>query len=176
MRPGGDRQVTPLEEVVIAASADDDFGLAALDIVFQVPGQKDTVLPIPTGRAVAAAGEHLIQLEALGVTPGDFVTYYARARDVGQGRRGTESRSDIFFLEVKPFEETFTAAQSQAMGMAGGSPDVQELAEAQKQIIAATWKLDARARRARDARSEADIRAVAEAQERVAGAGRADRR
>ena len=83
--------------------------------------------------------------------PGDFVTYYARARDVGQGRRGTETRSDIFFLEVKPFEEEFVAAQSQAMGMQGGGSQLQELAEAQKEIIAATWKLDARARRARDA-------------------------
>ncbi|MEZ5288001.1 MAG: hypothetical protein R2712_25040 [Vicinamibacterales bacterium] len=102
-------------------------------------------------------------LEELGVRPGDFVTYYARARDVGQGRRTTEARSDIYFLEVKPFEEVFTAAQSQAMGMQG-DPELQDLAEAQKQIIAATWKLDARARRARDARSAADIKAVADAQ------------
>ncbi len=164
MRPGGDKQVTPLEEVTIEASADDDFGVAALEIVFQVPGKKDTVVPFETGRAVTASGQHMVQLEDLGVKPGDFVTYYARARDVGQGRRGTETRSDIFFLEVKPFEEVFVAAQSQAMSMQGGGSQLQELAEAQKEIIAATWKLDARARRARDAGSAKDIKAVAEAQ------------
>ncbi len=164
MRPGGDRQVSPLEEVTIEARADDDFGVAALEIVFQVPGKKDTVVPFETGRAVTASGQHLVQLEDLGVKPGDFVTYHARARDVGQGRRGTETRSDIFFLEVKPFEEVFVAAQSQAMGMQGGGSQLQELAEAQKEIIAATWKLDARARRARDAGSARDIKAVAEAQ------------
>ncbi|MCC7240514.1 MAG: hypothetical protein IT180_01200 [Acidobacteria bacterium] len=164
MRPAGDKQVSPLEEVLIEARADDDFGLSALELVFQVPGQKDTVVPIETRRALTASGQHLVQLEALGVAPGDFVTYYARARDVGQGRRGTESRSDIYFLEVKPFEEAFVAAQSQAMGMQGGDPGLQELAEAQKEIIAATWKLDARARRARDAKSATDIKAVADAQ------------
>lgn len=164
MRPGGDKQVSPLEEVLIEARADDDFGLSSLEIVFQVPGQKDTVVPIETRRALAVSGQHLVHLEDLGVAPGDFVTYYARARDVGQGRRGTESRSDIYFLEVKPFEEAFVAAQSQAMGMQGGGPGLQDLAEAQKEIIAATWKLDARARRARDAKSQADIKAVADAQ------------
>src|SRR6185503_2429407 len=51
-------------------------------------------------------------------------------------------------LEVKPFEEEFIAAQSQSMG-GGGDRGLQGLAEAQKDIIVATWKLDARARRAR---------------------------
>ncbi|MCC7034168.1 MAG: hypothetical protein IT179_15205 [Acidobacteria bacterium] len=164
VRPGGDKQVTPIEEVVIEARAEDDFGLSALEIVFQAPGMKDTVVPLETRRQLSASGSHMVQLEELGVAPGDFVTYYARAGDVGQGRRGAEARSDIFFLEVKPFEEEFVAAQSQAMSMQGGGSPLQDLAEAQKEIIAATWKLDARARRARNAGSEADIRAVAQAQ------------
>ena len=106
-------------------------------------------------------------MEDLGVQPGDFVTYFARARDVARGRRSTEARSDIFFLEVKPFEEEFVASQSSAMGQgAGMSGDtgLEALAEAQKQIIVATWKLDARGRRARDASSAEDIKAVSKAQ------------
>ena len=79
-----------------------------------------------TGRAArsrggtSATGQHTIYLEDLDVKPGDFVTYYARARDVGRGKPSTETRSDIFFLEVRPFNEEFEAAQSQA-GMSGGS-------------------------------------------------------
>ncbi len=42
----------------------------------------------------------------------------------------------------------------------------------QKDIIAATWKLDARTRRAKDARPEQDIRAVAKAQARAEGQDR----
>ena len=44
--------------------------------------------------------------------PGDVVTYYARAVDVGRGKRPSETRSDIFFLEVKPFSEEFVAARA----------------------------------------------------------------
>jgi hypothetical protein len=166
IRPGGDRQVTPLEEVLVEARADDDFGIASFELVFQKPGGQEKALPLRADRGgLTANGARTLFLEELGVEPGDFVTYFARARDVGRGRRGSEARSDIFFLEVKPFEEEFVAAQSQAMAMQGGGGNgLQDLAEAQKEIIVATWKLDARARRARDGRSEQDIRAVGKAQ------------
>lgn len=164
MRPGGDKQVTPIEEVLIEARADDDFGLASFELVFQATGRKDTVVPFPADRQLAVSASHMVHLEDLGVQPGEFVTYYVRARDVGQGRRGTEARSDIYFLEVKPFEEVFVASQSQAMNMQGGEPGLMDLVDAQKEVIAATWKLDARARRGGDARSETDIKAVGKAQ------------
>ena len=48
-----------------------------------------------------------------------MITYYARARDVARGKQSSETRSDMFFLEVKPFNEEFVAAQSQAMGGGG---------------------------------------------------------
>ena len=38
------------------------------------------------------------------------VSYYVRARDLARGKKSSESRSDIFFLEVRPFEEEFTLA------------------------------------------------------------------
>lgn len=169
LRPAGDKQVSPLEEVAIEASAEDDYGVQALELVIKASTGKETVVPL--GRPIsgaAAAGAHTVYLEDLGVVPGDFVTYHARARDVGRGRRSTESRSDIFFLEVTPYEEEFTAAESQAMGgMPGEQTGLEDLIAQQKDILAATWKLDARARRARDARSEGDITAVAAAQTAV---------
>jgi hypothetical protein len=182
MRPAGDRQVTALEEVVIEARADDDYGIASFDLVFQTPAGKESVVPLArTGAGQTAAGRHVLHLEDLGVEPGDFVTYYARARDVGHGRRPIEARSDIFFLEVKPFEETFRAAQSQSMSASGGGGNtVDDLAAVQKEIIVATWKLDSRSRRASDARSAQDIRTIGKAQadlkaraEQMAGQSRA---
>ena len=166
LRPAGDKHVSPLEEVAIEARADDDYGVQSLELVFKTSAGKQTVVPL--GRPITgsvAAGAHTVFLEDLRVTPGDFVTYYARASDVGRGRRSTEARSDIFFLEVKPYEEEFTASESQAMGgMQGEQTGLEDLIAQQKDIIAATWKLDARARRARDARSERDITAVSVAQ------------
>ena len=166
VRPASDRHVTALEEVQIEARADDDFGIASLELVFQTPDGSERAVALKRGGALTASGVHTLFLEDLGVQPGDFVTYYARARDVNRGRRSTEARSDIFFLEVKPFEEEFVAAQSQQMGQGAGMQGsaLEGLAEAQKQIIVATWNLDARARRARGALPEKDIRAIRQAQ------------
>ena len=169
LRPAGDKHVSPLEEVAIEARADDDYGVQALELVVKTAGGKETVVPLghPVSGSVAT-GAHTVYLEELQVTPGDFVTYYARARDVGRGRRGTEARSDMFFLEVKPYEEEFTASESQAMG--GGQAEqsgLEELIAQQKDVMAATWKLDARSRRAREARSDRDIKAISAAQSGV---------
>jgi hypothetical protein len=165
LRPAGDRQVTALEEVLIEARADDDFGITALDLVLQEPGDAEVVVPLPGPRdGLTASGSYLLFLEDLEVSPGDFVTYFVRARDVGRGKPPSESRSDMFFLEVKAFDDEFVAAQSQAMASGAQSQGVQDLAAAQKEIVVATWKLDARGRRARSAQSAADVRAVATAQ------------
>lgn len=161
VRPASDRQVTPLEEVTIEARADDDYGIAAFDLVYRVRGGPERTVPF-TGEPLSttATGRHTLYLEELGVTPGDFVTYYARARDIGRGKRSTEARSDIFFLEVKPFTEEFAALQSQAMSGVGNR-SLDDLVSAQKDVIVATWKLD---RRSGAGRSVGDVKAVARAQ------------
>ena len=165
VRPASDRQVTPVEEVSIEASADDDFGVAALDLVYSVRGGPEKVVPFTrSGSGTAVTGGRTLYLEDLDVRPGDFVAYHARARDVSRGRRSSEARSDIFFLEVTPFEEEFVASQSQGMG--GGSGDeraLEDLIQAEKDIITATWNLDRRGREA-GGRSQDDIRAVGRAQ------------
>ena len=164
VRPAGDRQVTPIEEVAIEARADDDFGIAAFDLVYSVRGGEEKSVPFRRdGSGMTVNGTRTVYLEDLDVQPGDFVTYYARARDVSRGKRATEARSDIFFLEVKPFEEEFVAAESQQMGGGSGDRSLDDLAEAQKEIIVATWKLDARGRNARG-QSQDDIRSVGRAQ------------
>jgi hypothetical protein len=177
LRPSGDQQITPLEEVAIEARADDDYGIASFDLVYSVAGRREHSVPFGrvTGTQVAKVGAHLLPAEELGVQPGDVITYYARARDVGRGKRPTETKSDIFFLEVRPFNEEFVAAQSQAMSGAG-DPQIESLIAAQKEIINATWNIE---RRAAAGRSAEDVKAVAQAQaelkaraERIIGRGR----
>lgn len=165
LRPAGDKQVAPLEEVPIEARADDDYGVRSLELVIKPAAGKEKVVPLGDGTpGSVATGDHTLFLEDLNVKPGDVVTYYARATDVGKGRRSTESRSDIFFLEVKPYEEEFVAAESQSGGMGGQETGLEELIAQQKDIMAATWKLDSRARRGGGAQSPQDIKALAEAQ------------
>jgi hypothetical protein len=163
MRPAGDRQVTKLEEVAIEARADDDHGIANLELVYAVKGRGEKVVPFTKGTKLPATtvnGTRTLYIEDLDVEPGDFVTYYARARDISAGKLSTEARSDIFFLEVRPFSETFFAAQSQA-GFAAASGAAADLLESQKEIIVATWKLQ---RRAIAGQSAADVRAIGKAQ------------
>lgn len=163
--PAADKSVTPLEEVEIEAQAEDDYGIASMDLVYAVRGGKDTVVPLGPGKhTTTAVGRHTLYLEDLHVQPGDFVSYYVRARDVVRGSRSSETKSDIYFLEVKPFEQEFQLAQSQAQSGAGGGSSIDELVNAQKDIIVATWKLDRRAQAAKGARSEQDIQAVSRAE------------
>jgi len=160
LRPAGDRVVTPLEEVPIEARADDDFGIAAFELVYAVGGGDERVVPLAGGGAASRTASHLLFLEDLGVEPGDFISYYARAREVARGRRARESQSDIYFLEVTPFDAEFERAASQAGG-GGSSTSLDSLVHAQKDVISATWKVN---RRRQSGRSDADIKAIARAQ------------
>ncbi len=161
LRPSSDQQITALEEVAIEARADDDYEIAAFDLVYSVSGGRERTVAFDrvTGTDVQRVGSRLVPAEELAVRPGDVIAYYARARDVGRGRRSKETRSDIFFLEVTPFTEEFVAAQSQAGGAAAAQVD--SLIDAQKAIISATWNIE---RRSEAGRSIDDMKAVAQAQ------------
>ena len=52
LRPGGDKQVMPLEEVLIEARAEDDYGIDRLDLVFQSPGGKEKVIGFLVGQVM----------------------------------------------------------------------------------------------------------------------------
>ena len=181
VRPNGDQGITPLEEVTIEARADDDYGIAQLELVYAVGGRPAKTVPFTrlSGTTVARVGAHLLAAEDLKVQPGDVITYYARARDVARAKPSSEAKSDMFFLEVKPFTEEFVQAQSQSMGGGGQSTQIDTLVAAQKEIINATWNLE---RRSAAGRSSEDIKAVGDAQaelkarvERMAGPRRGGR-
>ncbi len=161
LRPSADQQITPLEEVPIEARADDDYGIGKFELVYAVAGGPEHVVPFEriTGTDIQKVGLRVLPAEDLGVKPGDVITYYARATDVGRGKRATEATSDIFFLEVKPFNEEFMSAESQASG--ASDPQIDSLIQAQKDIIASTWNVE---RRSQAARSAEDVKAIAAAQ------------
>jgi hypothetical protein len=165
VKPARDRSVTRLEEVDIEAEADDDFGVDRLELVYAIRGgvEKAVPLAVKTGKTIAS-GSYTLYVEDLDVGPGDFISYYARARDVSRARGATEARSDIFFLEVTPFEQEFTLIPTGGSIGGGSERSLDDLVAAQKDIIVATWKLDKRTLATNGARSEQDIRAVARAE------------
>jgi hypothetical protein len=162
-KPASDRQVTALEEVDIEAQADDDYGLDRVELVYAVRGEAERIVPLAIERRTTMATvRHTLFLEDLGVRPGDFVSYYVRARDVTRGgqARSNEGRSDIFFLEIRPFEQEFSLAESQSMAGAGYNGSIDDLVNAQKQVVVATWKIDRRTQAMKGARPAEDIRAI----------------
>lgn len=168
LRPRGDQEITSLEEVTIEARADDDHRIAALELVYTVAGRAERVVrlgPSDVAAAASVTGRYTLFAEDLDLSPGDFLTYYARARDVGFTGQSNEVRSDIYFLEVRPFDSEFEEAQSQSP-MGQGAERLGELATVQKEIIVATWRLDALTRS--DAVDD-DIHAVARAQAELRG-------
>ena len=160
LRPGGDREVTPLEEVTIEVRADDDHAVERVDLVYTVVGRPERTLPFDIPEGVSAVtGVRTFFVEDLAVEPGDVVTYFARARDAGLGGVATEARSDLYFLEIRPFDNEFEEALSQG-GLGPEAAEIGRLVALQKQIVVATWRLDQEAA----GRSDDDVRAVAEVQ------------
>jgi len=164
LKPATDRSVTRLEEVDVEVQAEDDYGVERLDLVYSVHGT-EKVVPLPIARRGALVnGRHTLYLEDLDVQPGDVVSYYVRARDLTRGTRPNEARSDMFFLEVKPYEQEFVLARSQGAMPGVGANALDDLVVAQKEVVVATWKLDRRAQAAKGAKSEQDIRSVSRAE------------
>ena len=148
IRPGRDKRVMSLEEVSIAAAAEDDYGLTEFALNYMVDGgenRKIDFLATPKEPLqVSIDGQTTLYLEDLEVEPGEFLLYYLSARDNNRIGDVAEIVSDIYFLEVVPTEEAFRRAPQQAGGgggAGGGRRSASALIENQKNIIAATWKL-----------------------------------
>lgn len=172
--PASDRRASPIEEVFLEAEADDDYGVAALDLVYAVNGgAQDTVRLYgdgSTGLREVSAG-HTLFLEEWDLSPGDVIAYHAVARD-GKRRGGPgKAVSDIFFVTVRPFRKDFSAADNQGQpGGGGGGMDAQSsLVEIQRQIVSATFNLERDRELTPDEEWRADVASVAVSQEDLRG-------
>ena len=161
LRPGRDVRPTMLEEVPMEAAVREDYGLRRLDLIYaRNNGEpvRQNLLPVLARTAPNEFGAStLLYLEDLGVQPGDFISYYFEAADAAQ-----QASSDLYFIEVRPFEEEFYRALSQGSG--GGSPAA-SLALSQKEIITATWKLEQTRAHLPAAEVQSSSKALAETQE-----------
>ena len=121
-KPGRDTQATAVEEVLTEVKADDDFGVKQLQLFYSVNGGAEKTVNLFGGAKALpqVTATHTIYLEELGLQPGDFVSYYAKATDNDAVEGGKTATSDIYFVQVRPFRKDYKAAQSQAGGGGGG--------------------------------------------------------
>ncbi|MEP7342445.1 MAG: DUF4175 family protein, partial [Acidobacteriota bacterium] len=138
-KPGRDTKATSVEEILTLAKAEDDYGVLSLDLYFSVNGGEEKKVDLQKLRGESAkvlSGAHTFFLEEYGLQPGDLVSYYAKARDAKN-----ETTSDIYFIEVKPFEKEFKQSQQNGGGEGGGEQQ-EGLTKRQREIIAATFKVN----------------------------------
>jgi hypothetical protein len=145
-KPGRDTRQTSVDEVFLEAKADDDYGIARLELVYAVNGGEEKAVPLYGASPLAeVTAGHTLYLEEFGLRPGDVVSYYARATDNGLNPRS--STSDIYFLTIRPYSQNYRQADAGQQqppgggGGGGGGDDPGELSQQQRDIIAATYNV-----------------------------------
>ena len=143
--PKGDPRVSPLEELRFEAQLSDDFGVKSYGLAYSLAGQEPKFVEL--GKDATAnqkkVFQHLLAMETLTVEPDEVVSYFVWADDYGPDGQVRRNYGDIYFAEIRPFEEIFRQGQS-GEGGEGGSQSMQQLGDLQKQVVIATWKLQRR--------------------------------
>ena len=139
--PQRDVRVNAIEEVLIAAQASDDYGVKNLRLHLSVNGEDEEVHVLGGEGAPnkqELSGDYLVFLEDYTLEPGDIISYYLEAEDYFDAH--TAEASDMYFIEVTPFDQRFTQQNNQG-GMPGGGGMQSRTVISQQEIIAATWRL-----------------------------------
>ena len=145
--PGRDMPASAIEEIYLEMTADDDYGIGDIRLVFSVNGGSEDTIPVFQGSGAPlseVSTGHTLFLEEWELEVGDLISYYAVVRDNRSNGTEREVISDMFFLNVRPFERAYRQAEQQGGGGGGGGGGGQPesaLSEMQRQIISATFNL-----------------------------------
>jgi cytochrome c biogenesis protein CcdA len=145
-RPGRDTPASPIEEVYLEVRADDDYGVGDVRLVFSVNGGPEDTVAMFEGSGAPLkeiSTGHTMFLEEWELEPGDLISYYGLVRDNRSRRGGKAVASDMYFINVRPFERTYRQGEQQGGAPQGGGAQGAEsaLSEMQRQIISATFNL-----------------------------------
>ncbi len=140
--PGKDFEVSAVQELPLEAEIWDDVQVETVGLAYQFE-DKETSLTLSTdplaGEKKHVLGEKL-DLEPLGVEPRDLITYYFWAEDRDNDGNLRRTTSDMFFAEVRFFEEIVREGTPPPGGQ-GEPGESEKLLELQKEVINAAWKL-----------------------------------
>jgi hypothetical protein len=147
--PKGDIQASPLEELALEAEVQDDYGLTGFGLSYRLAGtpNRNVTMDVNDQKQI----QYLLALEDLQAAPDQLLSYHFWAEDIGPDGQARRTTSDMYFAELRPFDEIFRESESRAdernqqqqreqqdqAGADRGAGD--ELAPLQKQIIIATW-------------------------------------
>ena len=142
-RPMRDVRATNLEEVFSEIKAEDDIGIGRVDLRYSVNGGPEKSLTLFRGKTAqpSVTGAHTFFLEEFGLQPGDVISYYGKAWDNNNATGPGVSSSDIYFIQIRPFEQKYVQNQQGEMPGGGQGEPQEALSKQQKEIISATFKL-----------------------------------
>lgn len=174
--PGRDLRVSPIEELQLEATIWDDFGISEHGVVLALADRDSKTVTLGEKAAARQKHElaHLLALELENAEPDQLISYYFYADDIGVSGEKRRTMSDMFFAEVRHFEEIFREGQPPPSGAppaeSEGAKKAEELGELQKQIISATWKIIRRETRAEVSDAFADdVTLLVESQQEAIG-------
>ncbi len=175
--PGKDVRVSPLEEVSLEATAQDDFGLKEYGLVYQLPDGDEQLLTLgnESERDAKVQLAHQLAMEEVKARPNELVAYYFFADDVGPGGDLRRTFSDLYFAEIRYFDEEYRqsgSSQGQPGNMPSNTPS-SRLLQLQRDIVNALWNLIRRQRgEVPSAEFAEQSQTVADSQQRAIGMGR----
>ena len=148
--PNRDVVASPLEELSLEAQVSDDYGVTGYGLSYTLAGTQSR--DITLGQSVLSNEnlhiQHILAFEEINARPDQLLTYFFWADDVGADGRNRRTSSDIYFAEVRHFDEIFRESQSsqqqnnQRQSQSGQQQQQSDqLAKLQKQIISATWNV-----------------------------------
>jgi hypothetical protein len=171
--PNRDIEASAIEEISLEAKISDDYGLMAYGVNYNLSGTWSTLAGM--GQSILANKElpikYTLSLEPLNAEPDQLLTYYFWAEDIGPDGKTRRSVSDLYFAEIRPFEEIFRQDQSSQSSNSGEQQERQQrerqqqgqnqqqqqtreqLIQLQKQILTATWNIKRQAATSKDVES-----------------------
>jgi len=141
--PKRDLQVSSLQELPVEAKISDDLGVTKSGAVFSINGNSREILfkhPVTAPQKKQDVRADLT-LEKENAQPRQLVSYYLWAEDTGPKGEVRRSMSDMFFADVRHFEDIFREMEAPPSEPGKAKPKSDKLVDLVKQIVNATWKL-----------------------------------
>ena len=143
--PGRDFDVSAVQELPFEAEVWDDVSVEKSGITYQMNDREDSITL--SKERLAGGKKHpiltLVSIEDLEAKPRDLISYHFWAEDIDKEGNVRRTTSDLFFAEVRYFEEILREGQPQS-GQGEGEGEggeSQALLKIQKDVINASWKL-----------------------------------
>jgi hypothetical protein len=107
--PNRDVAASPLEELTLEAEVSDDYGVIGYGLSYALAGSQSEDLTLTESIVLDEKKliQHLLALEELSARPDQLLTYAFWADDIGADGAARRTFSDMYFAEVRHFEEIF---------------------------------------------------------------------